>query len=191
MALGREAVREDAFDFVFNAHNDYVYNLAYILLRNVQDAEDVTQEVFLRVYRALPTFEPGPASVRTWLTRLVTNACLTHRRRNFLRRLLQHTPIDGSAPDPVDSSSWGAPEDLVLQAELRQTLKHVLAQLRMEHCTVLVLRYYLDLSCSEIASILDCPEGTVYSRLYYARRILHTQLERRALHPANEVKPWK
>ena len=187
MALGREAVHDDAFDFVFNAHYDYVYNLAYLLLRNIQDAEDVTQEVFLRVHKALPSFGPGPASMRTWLTRVVTNASLTHRRRNLLRRLWQRASNDENTPDPVDASLWGAPEDHALQAELRETLKHVLAKLRIEHRTVLVLRYYLDLSCTEIASILGCPEGTVYSRLYYARRILHKQLERRAQNPFNEV----
>lgn len=189
MALGREAVRDDAFDFVFNAHYNYVYNLAYLLLRDTQDAEDVTQEVFLRVFKALPSFEEGPASVRTWLTRLATNACLTHRRRNLLRRLWQHPAPDEDTLDPIDPSLWGAPEEHVLRAELRQALRHVLARLRLEHRTVLVLRYYLDLSCTEIASILDCPEGTVYSRLYYARRVLHAQLERRAAHTTSEVKP--
>jgi RNA polymerase sigma-70 factor, ECF subfamily len=188
-ALGREATHDDAFDFVFNAHYDYVYNLAHLLLRNPQDAEDVTQEVFLRVYKALPTFEAGPASMRTWLTRLATNACLTHRRRSFLRGLWQRALGDGDTPDPVDPSLWGAPEAHALRAEMRQTIKDVLGKLRIEHRTVLVLHYYLELSCPEIASILDCPEGTVYSRLYYARRIVQTQLERRALRPTNEVKP--
>jgi len=62
---------------------------------------------------------------------------------------------------------------------MRKTVKDVLAKLRAEHRTVLVLHYYLDLSCPEIASIMECPEGTVYSRLHYARRLVESHLERR------------
>jgi RNA polymerase sigma-70 factor, ECF subfamily len=189
IALERgEAAQVASFDFVFSTQHDYVYNLAYCLLRNPQDAEDVTQEVFLRVYKALPTYDPERASVRTWLTKMVINACQTHRRRNFLRKLLHHEPeIGGEAPEPIDPSLWGAPEDHALQLEIRRTVKEVLLKLRPEHRTVLVLHYYLDLSCPEIAGMLDCPEGTVYSRLHYARRLVQAQLERRS--PAGEEAP--
>jgi RNA polymerase sigma-70 factor (ECF subfamily) len=184
MALGREAVEAGSFDLLFDAHHDYVYNLAHVLLRDPQDAEDVTQEVFFRLYKALPSFRPERATMRTWLTQMVVNACKTHRRRNFLSALLQRSGQDGeAAPDPVDSSLWGAPEDHALQSEVRRTVKEVLATLRLEHRTVLVLHYYLDLSCPEIATITGCPEGTVHSRLHYARRVVQEQLERRALRP--------
>src|SRR5436190_1060846 len=93
-----EAARSDSFDLVFNAHHDYVYNLAHLLLRNLQDAEDVTQEVFLRVYKALPTYEPERATMRTWLTRVTVNACQTHRRRNFLRNMLHQNPATCAGP---------------------------------------------------------------------------------------------
>ena len=188
MALGREAVQVESFDVVFNAHYDYVYGLAHSLLGNAQDAEDVTQEVFLRVYKALPTYQPERASIRTWLTTMAVNACQTHRRRNFLRSLWQRAFSNGQseASDPVDPSIWGAPESCALANEARRTVNEVLAKLRLEHRTVLVLHYYLDLSCPEIARILDCPEGTVYSRLHYARRIVQAELERKALHSSEE-----
>ena len=176
MALGRDAVEAESFDLVFDAHHDYVYNLAHALLRNAQDAEDVTQEVFLRVYKALPSFQPERAAMRTWLAHFVVNACKTHRRRNFLGTLLSRNH-DDTGPDPADASLWGAPEDHALRSEVRRTVKDVLGKLRLEHRTVLVLHYYLDMSCPEIASVLGCPEGTVYSRLHYARRIVQTQLE--------------
>lgn len=188
VTLERESARAESFDFVFNAHHDYIYNLAYCLLRNAQDAEDVTQDVFLRVYKALPSYDPERASIRTWLTKMAVNACQTHRRRNFLRNLLSREPDpDSEAPDPIDPSLWGAPEDHALQSEVRRTVKEVLAKIRPEHRTVLVLHYYLDLSCPEIARILECPEGTVYSRLHYARRVVQAQLERRMPGVAGEV----
>lgn len=181
MALGREAVSTDSFDVLFNAHHDYVYGLAYSLLGNAQDAEDVSQDVFLRAYKALPSYQPERATMRTWLTRLAVNACRTHRRKNFLRALLSRTPGIGDGPDAVDPSPWGAPEAHAMQSELRQAVKVALGKLRLEHRTVVVLHYYHDLSCQEIARTLECPEGTVYSRLHYARRVVQAQLEKQSL----------
>src|SRR5205085_5971412 len=129
-------------------------------------------------YRALPQYRPERSAIRTWLTRLVVNACNSHKRRNFLGNLLSATPrtTDGSEgePDPfdqADSSLWGAPEPQAMMADLRRTLRDVLSRLSLEHRTVLVLHYYLDLSCPEIARTLECPEGTDYSRLHNARRL--------------------
>jgi RNA polymerase sigma-70 factor (ECF subfamily) len=186
LALEWDVTREEeGFVTVFRAHRDYVYRLACLLLSQPQDAEDVTQEVFLRLYKTLPSYQPERASLRTWLTRVVVNACHTHRRNAF-QRLRACLPLHGPTEDDqtwpdlevVDPSAWGAPEDQALHAELRQTLRTVLMRLRPEHRAVVVLHYYLDLSCPEIARTLACPEGTVYSRLHYARRVLQTHLER-------------
>jgi RNA polymerase sigma-70 factor (ECF subfamily) len=190
MALESESVSTDAFDVVFNAHRVYVYSLTHTLLGNAQDAEDVTQDVFLRVYRALPSYQPERATMRTWLTKLTVNACNTHRRRNFLHRLLKRTPLDEDEEATyglVDTSLLGAPEDHAVNSELRRTVGEVLSKLRHEHRTVLVLHYYMDMSCPEIAEVLDCPEGTVYSRLHYARRMVRADLERRTQRTVSEV----
>src|SRR5437763_1408326 len=145
MALGQEAAHVDSFELVFSVHHEYVYNMARALLRNAQDAEDVTQDVFIRVYKALPSYNPEQASLRTWLAKMVVNACKTHRRRNLLRGILRHPDNDGneqSLSEPEDPSPWGAPEIRALQSEVRQAVKDVLAKLRIEHRTVLVLHYY-------------------------------------------------
>ncbi|HMA37449.1 MAG TPA: RNA polymerase sigma factor [Chloroflexia bacterium] len=179
LTLAQAAAPDETFDMVFSVHHDYVYHLARALLGHPQDAEDVTQEVFLRVYKALPSYTAERGTLRTWLTRIVVNSCQTHRRRSVLRRLWQRPPTAGdqdAVQDLADSSAWGAPESQALQAELRQTVKTLLARLGLEHRTVLVLHYYLDFSCPEIARILDCSEGTVYSRLHYARRRVQSQL---------------
>src|SRR5918911_4796985 len=141
MALGREgegqardaAPTAGSFDIVYEAHHAYVHGLVYALLGDAQDAEDVTQDVFLSVYRALPTYKPERAGLRTWLTRLAVNACRMHRRRNFLRNLFQRrgplvtgdaASLRGSgadgAPEAVDLSLLGAPEAFVLQTEARR-----------------------------------------------------------------------
>jgi RNA polymerase sigma-70 factor (ECF subfamily) len=194
MALGWEGeAHVDSFDVVYGAHHDYVHGLVYALIGNAQDTEDVTQDVFLSAYRALPTYRPERASMRTWLTKLAVNACRAHRRRNFLRIFWQHSN-NSAALEVADLSLLAAPEAQALQSEARRTLLEALARLRYEHRSVLVLHYYLDLSCQEIASILGCPEGTVYSRLYYARRTVQAYIERHSpqlveSHALKEAKP--
>ena len=190
MALERERAKsgQDEFDFVFNTNREYIYRLVYALLGNTQDAEDVTQEVFLRVYRALPSFDPERATMRTWLTKMAVNACQTHRRRNFLRGIFQRNLEDDTETmGPVDPSLLAAPEDHALQNELRRTVQAVLKKLKPDHRTVLVLHYYMDFSCPEIADMLSCPEGTVHSRLHHARRMVQARLEEHTTHPTHEV----
>src|SRR5205809_1074235 len=86
LVLDQEGTQVEAFDRVFHAHHDYVYRLAHALLGDPHDAEDVTQDVFLRVYRALESYRAERGALRTWLTQIVVNTCRTHRRRNFWRR---------------------------------------------------------------------------------------------------------
>ena len=200
IALGQEGAHSeaDSFDALFNTYRDYVYGLTYALLGDRQDAEDVTQEVFLQVYRALPTYRPERGSLRTWIGAVAVNASRRYRRNsphNFFLRLFKRGTGDDSSDgfsvvdghDPVDVSLWALPEDRVLQGEVRQAVKDVLTNLRPEHRTVLVLHYYLDMPCEEIARVLDCPEGTVHSRLHYARRLVRKRLENHALRSTGEV----
>jgi RNA polymerase sigma-70 factor (ECF subfamily) len=191
MVLGREAASNNAesFDFVFSVHRDYVYGLTHALLGNTQDAEDVTQDVFLRVYKALHTYRPERASMRTWLTKMAVNACNTHRRRTILRGFWQQNANDDNNPalERIDSSILAAPEDHAMRAEVRKAVRDAITALRPEHRTVLVLHYYMDFSCPEIAAVLECPEGTVYSRLHYARRVIQSKLERHSFHSNREA----
>jgi RNA polymerase sigma-70 factor (ECF subfamily) len=179
-ALKSGAADTISFDFVFNNYYSYVSRLARTLLRNAQDAEDVTQEVFLRVHKSLSSYDPTRGTLNSWLGKFTINACRTHQHRSFFHRLWGSARPDEDDEDVqalVDSSPFADPEDHVLQAEMRKTVKDVLAKLRPKHRTVLVLHHYMDLSCAEIALMLDCPEGTVHSRLHYARRVVQTQLE--------------
>ena len=191
IAVGREVASAQSFDYVFSVHWDYVYKLTLAMLGNEQDAEDVTQEVFLKVYKALPSYKPELAGMRTWLTKITVNTCSTHRKRNIARSLqsLWRRPAVNDAEDAadsfdfdkVDTSILAKPEDHALQNELRGALKEVLAGLSREQRTAMVLHYYMDMSAPEIASVMDCPENTIYSRLHHARRAVQAQIERRAL----------
>lgn len=180
-ALESEVAVTTSFEFVFNNYFSFVSKLARALLLNAQDAEDVTQEVFLRVYKNLSTYDPRRGSLNAWLGKLTVNACRTHQRRTFLQRLWKpasQLEDADSYEEAIDPSVLGAPEEYALQGELRKIVTDVLAKMRPKHRTVLVLHHYLDLSCVEIAAILDCAEGTVYSRLHYARRSVQDHLEK-------------
>lgn len=180
-ALKSDGVNTLSFDFVFTNYYSYVSRLSRSLLRNAQDAEDVTQEVFLRVHKSLASYDPERGTMNSWLGKMTINACRTHQHRGFFHRLWGSTPAQENEEEAlalVDSSHFGSPEDTVLQAELRKTVRDVLAKLRPKHRDVLVLHHYMDLSCAEIAAMMDCPEGTVHSRLHYARRVVQEQLER-------------
>src|ERR1041384_2274201 len=116
MALSSEAVHTTtSFDFVFSAHHAYIYRLAHTLLGNAQDAEDITQEVFLRVHKALPRYDPERANMRTWLTKMTVNASKPQRRGNFLHHLWKSSWPEEEDPgdfnEPADLSLLGAPED--------------------------------------------------------------------------------
>ncbi len=180
-----------AFNHVFSIYRDYVYRLALALVGHVEDAEDVTQEVFVRVHKALPTYQEERAGLRTWLTGITVNACKTHRRRNSRRWGVarpQATAEPAALDAVVDPSVWIAPEDQALLGEARRALQGELARLRPEHRAVLILHYYLDFSSAEIARVLQCSEGTVCSRLYYARRRLQACLE--AQRPRSTSREW-
>lgn len=188
-ALKSDAAITMSFDYVFANYYTYVSKLARTLLRNAQDAEDVTQEVFLRVHKALSSYDPERGTLNSWLGKMTINACRTHRQRSFFHRLWGENRQEDDYQDLiglVDSSAFADPEDHVLQGELRKTVREVLDRLRPKHRTVLVLHHYMDLSCAEIATMLGCPEGTVYSRLHHARRLVQDQLEKQAHHTNDE-----
>jgi len=151
-----------AFAALSHKYKNLVYKTAYLMLGDADEAEDVLQEVFVQVYKSLPTYQPSKGAFTTWLHRITVNCCLNWRRK---RRFF--VPLDKvriSAPSPEGRME----EEAVWQAVSRLSGK-----LR----AVVVLRYYWGLPYAEIAHILDIPLGTVKSRLNLALRTLRKELE--------------
>lgn len=164
----RDAGGEDAFAAVFHQYKNLVFRTAFLLLNSEQDAEDALQEIFLRVYKALPTFDSAKGAFTTWIYRITVNYCLSRRRRH-------RPPL--LALDAVGARAFTDPVGFAEHAENKGTVLQAIAGLSDKLRTVLILRYYLDLSYKEIAEILDIPEGTVKSRLDRALNILRRELE--------------
>jgi RNA polymerase sigma-70 factor (ECF subfamily) len=148
-----------------------VYNLAYSVFHNRQEAEDMTQEVYLRVWRALPSFR-GEAKFSTWLYRLAINACLNRRRQ--LRAQLQ--VVDDERALALLASDEPSPSAVALSQERDAALWAEVDRLPEKYRLVITLFYQQDLSYQEIAALLGLPLGTVKAHLNRARQALAARL---------------
>lgn len=147
----------------------FLYTVAYRLTGNHDDAQDLVQEVLLRVRRGLPTYRPG--SMEGWLSRIATNAFLDDVRRRR-RRPVEALPDD---PDRVVPAGRSADEALAAAA-LPDDVQAALAGLPAEYRAAVVLCDVVGLSYDEIAGALDVPVGTVRSRIHRGRALLREAL---------------
>ncbi|WP_449650381.1 RNA polymerase sigma factor SigE [Tessaracoccus sp.] len=154
-------------------HTAQVYRLAYRLTGNKFDAEDLTQDVFVRVFKSIHAFKPG--TLEGWLHRITTNLFLDGARRR------QRIRMDALsiAPEHVWGSATG-PEDLHLDGELDSDVAHALDALNPEQRVAVVLCDIEGLSYEEISEVLDIKLGTVRSRIARGRAQLRQALAHRA-----------
>lgn len=159
----------DAFDVLYSRHAPAIYRLGWAMLQQTQAAEDVVQETFLRAHKARRRFDPDRASFGTWLYQIALNYCRSYlRRKRLLTVPWLHST--GNAPDIPDSRP--GPESHALRSEYQQLLWEAVQNLSVPLREVITLHYYMELPAVEIAAMLNCPEGTIYSRLHNARRRL-------------------
>lgn len=168
---------EDACAELVTEHQRMVYQLSFNLLNDHNEALDLSQEVFLRVFRTLHSFR-GHSSLRTWIYRIVVNQA-RNRQRWWRRRhraqqvsLDQHVQDHGDLPDESDRG----PDRLVGQKQLAERIREALEHLPFEQRTAVVLREIDGLSYEEIGFSLGIAVGTVKSRLARARAGLREQL---------------
>jgi RNA polymerase sigma-70 factor (ECF subfamily) len=152
-----------------------IYALAYRVIGREEDARDVTQEAFLRAFRALGGFK-GQAKFSSWLYRITLNLC-----RDWMRRE-RRTPI-AQAPEGVDlielageTTPSESVEELVSRRQLGRAVEKAMALLPEEQRTAIILKEYHGLTFQEIADLLDCPLSTVKTRLYQGLTVLRKQL---------------
>lgn len=166
---------EGAFAQLVRQHESMAWSLAARLLGDPDEARDVCQDVFLKLYRTLDRFE-GRCSLRTWIYRIVVNAC-RNRRRWWCRRRrhVEARALEDLAP-PERARLTHAPGDDPHQAAVRReraaSVRSALLAVSFEHRTVLLLREVEGLTCEEIGHTLGLPVGTVKSRLSRARDAL-------------------
>jgi len=170
---------QDAFGALMTQYQKPIYNLTLRMSKKAEDAEELTQTAFLKAWRALPGFQED-ASFFTWLYRLATNACIDHLRRESRRQQVLHTVSldDEEAPTLPIADFRNAPEERVLQQDLRDTISKALDELSSEHREILIQREIDGLSYGEIAELMELELGTVKSRIARARLALRQVLLR-------------
>lgn len=162
-----------ALEVVFARYQRQVYQLAFGITRDAENAEEVLQDTFYRLYQRAATLD-GTLPLLPWLYRVAANLAYNRvRRPRFWSE-----PLHALA-ERVLAPALRSPEHIAEQHELQAIVRTVLDELPPNHRAVLVLHYLEDLSIAEIAAIFGCPAGTVKSRLHHARKLLKGQLERR------------
>jgi RNA polymerase sigma-70 factor (ECF subfamily) len=167
-----------AFEMLVEAYQKKIFNLAFRMIGNYDDAGDLAQEALIRVYKSIAGFK-AQSSFSTWIYRITTNVCLDEIRKRKNKKVLSldeeiHVE-DGEMQRQIESDD-PLPEEVFEREELRQIVGDAIASLPEEQRTVLTLRDLQGLSYEEIADILDCPGGTVKSRINRARQALKNAL---------------
>jgi RNA polymerase sigma-70 factor (ECF subfamily) len=172
-ALVKSSQKADtqAFEELVARHRDKIYARAFSMVRNEEEATDLSQEAWIKGWQRLHQFQ-GDSSFVTWMTRIVINLCLDHLRKQKRQRAESIEAMDEESGGverqmPVVSVN---PTEGLERGELRQRIDKALGQLSHEHRTVLILHEFEDLEYKEIAKRMECSIGTVMSRLFYARR---------------------
>lgn len=162
-----------AFATLVDEHQRYVYNLALRVVKDENEALDLTQETFVRAWTALPNFR-GQSQFRTWLYRIATNLC--YNRLPNLRRSLADLGDDVLPYIPASENSSTNPAREFESNETRTYLHHAINRLDANYKLLITLRYQDELSYGEIASLLNLPLATVKTGLFRAKEKLRIAL---------------
>ncbi|HEY1898901.1 MAG TPA: RNA polymerase sigma factor RpoE [Steroidobacteraceae bacterium] len=167
-----------AFDVLVLKYQHKVVKLVMRYVRNPAEAEDIAQDAFIKAYRALPQFR-GDSAFYTWLYRIAINTAknaVVARDRNPVDFDLDMTNTEESYEMQGRLKDSETPEALVLTDEIRTTVNAAIANLPDDLRTAIVLRELDGLSYEEIAATMDCPVGTVRSRIFRAREAIDSRL---------------
>jgi RNA polymerase sigma-70 factor, ECF subfamily len=160
-----------AFEELVARHRDKIYARAFSMMRNEDEALDLSQEAWVKGWQRLKQFQ-GESSFVTWMTRIVINLCLDQLRKHKRQRAESIQQLEeelGGVERQMPTTTINPTEGLE-RRELRKRIDEALAKLSHEHRTVLILHEFEDLEYKEIAKRMQCSIGTVMSRLFYARR---------------------
>jgi RNA polymerase sigma-70 factor (ECF subfamily) len=176
----------ESFEKLISSYQKKVFNIAFGMMHNHDDAYDISQEVFIRVFKSIRKFK-GQSSFSTWLYRITTNACLDElRKRKNNKNIIsidQEIQLEDGEVFRQIEDDGPTPELVAERNELREIIKEAISKLSDEHKEVIVLRDIQGFSYDDIADIIKCPQGTVKSRINRARRMLKEILK-------NKVELW-
>ena len=167
-----------AFAEIVELYKDKIFHLAYRMLNNRHEAEDIVQETFLRVYKNLDRYDENQ-KFSTWIYRIGTNLCIDRLRKRKPSYSLDadmndQEGMDGYSMIPSDDRS---PETEMLLSETQRIIHESIESLPAKYKTIMLLRYIQDLSLQEISEVLDLPVTTIKTRVHRGREFLRKKLE--------------
>jgi RNA polymerase sigma factor (sigma-70 family) len=173
-----KAGNTQAYDELINKYKIAVFNLVFRMVRNQHDAEDLTQEAFIKVYNSLNSFNEEYA-FSTWLFKIATNNCIDYFRKRKLQTLSLDKPIQykdsemqQEYPDPELNA-----EKILIARERSRIIQEAINSLPKKYYRAIDLRHRAEKSYEEIAEILNLPLGTVKARIFRAREMLNKRLK--------------
>jgi RNA polymerase sigma-70 factor (ECF subfamily) len=164
---------ETAYRILYERHSSLIYRLAYSLLQNRQDAEEVLQDSFEYAFRKLANFDDQKSAFTTWLYRITVSRCRNKRRRKWLPTI----PLALLAPHGVKDENVKTPDELLEQTEMQRAVWQALGQLSPKLRETAVLRYYYGMQYKEIGEILDISPKTAESRMRLSHKKLREIIE--------------
>lgn len=168
----------NAFRELVDLYTDKIFHLANRMLGNRQEAEDIVQETFLRVYKNLGKYDVNQ-KFSTWIYRIATNLCIDRLRRRKFQYSLDAEVADGEGLDwyAMLASDEAGPEQKLILSEMQLQLHKAIESLPDKYKSVVILRYLHDLSLQEISEVLDMPVTTIKTRVHRGREFLRKKLQ--------------
>ncbi len=155
----------ETFEEAVHRYSKAIFNAAYRIVNDYEDAMDITQTTFVKAYERLNRYDPSH-HIFSWLYKIAV-----HESINFAQRKRRMVPLENDL-DPAPDAS----DEACIQNETSERIQRALMTIPLDYRTIIVLRHFHDLSYAEIAAILDVPEKTVKSRLFTGRRLLRDSL---------------
>jgi len=164
---------QEAFKEIFDRYQKKVYRIAYGVVRHREEALDIVQEVFVKLFHSIKNFK-GKSHFYTYLYRMVMNTAIDHSRK-MGKQIISSLDEEGSFEPSEEIEKW--PEKILLQKELEEKVNGAMGKLPAEQRAAIIFREVEGLSYQEIADAMECSIGTVMSRLHYARKRMQELLK--------------
>jgi RNA polymerase sigma-70 factor (ECF subfamily) len=178
---------EQAYREIVEKYQRQVFSIAVRMLRSAEDAEDLTQEAFIRMFKAIDRYDPN-RPFAAWLMTIASRLCIDHIRRKRLKTISIFRQEPGSSEErQIELEDPGLrPEEVTSHREEEKRAQSLIDSLPPHYRIVVILRHQEDLSYEEIAEALELPLGTVKARIHRARALLKLRLETRSQEEASE-----
>jgi len=179
--LAKEKGDEKAYAELMQRYKKPVYHMILKMVRNVDDAEDLTIEAFAKAFRNLKKFNPE-YTFSTWLFRIATNNCIDFIRKKKLDTMSINNPFKEEGAESVDMDIKDFnldPQEEAIKSQKVEIIQNIVTKLPPKYQTLVKLRYFEELSYEEIAEEIEAPLGTVKAQLHRARELLYDLIKNR------------